>query len=251
MRKLDIKDKLIELNIPLDELRLGDFDRIGDLTARKLRSASDPNYSRFGAFFRPNYERGILIYSLILRGRLKSVLEIGFGRGYGALCAARAFHDAGIDGKVTSVDPMPAGCSQLTWRSYERQLFELFPWAAKHLDVVIGPSSQIIPTLQGPWDLVYIDGDHSYDGTKADWNSVDGRWNRHVLFDDYHLPTKADPGIECSRAIDEIPENEQRTKELIITDRRLFCDDRGLADDQIDYGQVLLTKNVTVTGGST
>ena len=242
MIRIDVKDKLRQLGVPIDCISLGDFDLIGDLTARKSRSPNDPNYKRCGAFFRPNYERGILIYHLITQGRLTSVLEIGFGRGFGALCAAKAFNDAGIDGTVVSVDPRPAGCDAVAWRSYERRLFELFPWAAKHITVKLGASAQIIPTLEGSWDLIYIDGDHSYEGTKADWLAVAERWNKHVLFDDYHMPSKSDPGIKCSVAIDEIPETNERSKELIITDRRLFCDDRKLEDDQVDYGQVLLTK---------
>ena len=31
-------------------------------------------------------------------------------------------------------------------------------------------------------------------------------------------------------------------KELIIMDRRIFFDDRRIPDDQIDYGQVLVSK---------
>jgi hypothetical protein len=239
MRRISIKDKLRALDVTVEGIRLGDFDLIGDVTARKARGQDDPNYTKFGAFFRPNYERGILIYHLIRAGMLKSVLEIGFGRGYGALCAARAFHDAGIPGRVTSVDPMPAGVNELFWQQYQRELFTVFPWASQYIDVKVGRSVDVVPSLTGPWDLVYIDGDHSYEGTRSDWNLIKDRWTQHVLFDDYHLPTKDDPGIQCSRAIDEI---DDPSKELVITDRRLFPDDRGLRDDQIDYGQVLLTR---------
>ena len=46
--------------------------------------------------------------------------------------------------------------------------------------------------------------------------------------------------IECSKVIDNITNYQ---KELIIMDRRIFFDDRGYTDDEIDYGQVLLTKD--------
>lgn len=239
MKRIDIKDKLRALDVTVSGIRLGDFDLIGDVTARKARSPDDPNYTKFGAFFRPNYERGVLIYHLIRAGALRSVLEIGFGRGYGALCAAKAFHDAGIAGRVISVDPMPAGVNEPVWQRYQRELFKLFPWASQYIDVRVGRSADVVPVLMGPWDLIYIDGDHSYEGTRSDWNLVKNMWTRHVLFDDYHLPTKDDPGIQCSRAIDEI---DDPSMELVITDRRMFPDDRGLRDDQIDYGQVLLTR---------
>lgn len=242
MRRIDIKDKLRELDVTVEGIVLGDFDLLGELTAKKARAPEDPNYARFGAFFRPNYERGILLYHLIRSSGAKDVLEIGFGRGYGALCAAKAFHDSGIDGRVTSVDPGPAGCrTNEEWRAFHQALFGTFSWASKFIDVKVGTSHDIVPDLPGTWDLVYIDGDHSYEGTRLDWELVKNRWNKHVLFDDYHLPSKNDPGIKCSRAIDEIvPDG--FTKELITMDRRIFHDDRGLADDQIDYGQVLLTK---------
>ena len=105
MRHIHIRDKLSELNINLEDLALGDFDYIGEFTAKKQREASHPYFKTHGCFFRPNYERGILIYSLIRKYNLTSMLEIGFGRGYGTMCAAKAFHDMGIEGKIVTIDP--------------------------------------------------------------------------------------------------------------------------------------------------
>lgn len=241
MRRIDIKQKLRELGVTVEGVCLGDFDLIGELTAKKSRAPDDPNYTRYGAFFRPNYERGILLYHLIRTSGARRVLEIGFGRGYGALCAAKAFHDSGVVGSVISVDPSPAGCQPHIVPELVKALRTTFPALADYVDIHVGTSQAIVPRLDGDWDLVYIDGDHSEEGTRADWELVRDRWNKHVLFDDYHLPTKDDPGIRCSAAIDAIvPDG--FTKELIVGDRRMFPDDRGLRDDQIDYGQVLLTK---------
>ena len=50
---------------------------------------------------------------------------------------------------------------------------------------------------------------------------------------------KVQKDIECSNLIDQI---EDESKELIIMDRRIFFDDRRIKDDDIDYGQVLVTK---------
>jgi len=53
------------------------------------------------------------------------------------------------------------------------------------------------------------------------------------------MPSKVQKDIECSKLINEI---EDESKELIIMDRRIFFDDRRLSDEEIDYGQVLLTR---------
>ena len=103
-----------------------------------------------------------------------------------------------------------------------------------------GTSRNILPSLsEQKFDFVYIDGDHSYEETKFDWENTKNLYNKCLLFDDYHLPSKNDPGIQCQKLIDEIVDS---SKELIIMDRRIFFDDRQIPDDEIDYGQVLLTK---------
>jgi hypothetical protein len=161
------------------------------------------------------------------------MLEIGFGRGYSTFCAARAFHDAGIAGKVVTIEPALD-------EKFVGALQQVFPqdWF-KYVQFAKGTSQQILPQIQESFDLVYIDGDHSYAGTKFDWDNTKDKWNKFLLFDDYHMPDKDDPGIQCSQLINEI---DDPTKELIIMDRRMFFDDRQFTDQQINYGQVLLTK---------
>ena len=233
MRTVRIDKKLEEMGVALDSIQMGDFDYIGEYTAKRDRKPGDPNYRKHGAYYRSNYERGLLIYYLIRQYNLTSMLEIGFGRGYGTFCAARAFHDAGIVGKVVTIDPVID-------EKFLGALQTVFPadWF-KYVQFARGTSQQALPTLNEKFDLIYIDGDHSYEGTKHDWEQTKDKWNKFLLFDDYHLPTKGDPGIQCSQLIDEI---DDPSKELIIMDRRMFFDDRRLTDDQIDYGQVLLSK---------
>lgn len=237
MKTINIKHKLESMGVSLDGIIMGDFDYIGEYTAKRNRTPDDPNYKKYGAFYRSNYERGILIYNLIRQYNVTSMLEIGFGRGYATFCAARAFHDAGIKGKITSIDPqMDEKYLQMLQQVFPREWFD-------YVTLVKGRSQDVIPKLEGNFDLVYIDGDHSYAATKSDWEMTKDRYNKALLFDDYHLPTKHDPGIQCSQLIDEI---DDPGKELIILDRRMFFDDRQVPDDQVDYGQVLLTKS-TVT----
>ena len=233
MKTINIKQKLEEMGVAIDSIQMGDFDYIGEFTAKRDRKAGDPNYKKAGAFYRSNYERGILIYYLIRQYNLTSFLEVGFGRGYATFCAARAFHDAGVAGKVVTVEP------QLD-EKFLNALQNVFPsdWF-KSIQFAKGTSQQVLPQLKENFDLVYIDGDHSYEGTKFDWEHTKDKWNRFLLFDDYHMPSKGDPGIQCSQLIDEVNDP---SKELIIMDRRMFFDDRRLSDEAIDYGQVLLSK---------
>ena len=240
MKKVNIKNKLEQMDIAVDSIVMGDFDYIGEFTAKRNRDKDDPNYKKYGSFYRSNYERGILIYFLIRHYNLSSMLEIGFGRGYSTFCAAKAFYDAGVEGKITTVDPALN-------EEYVKALCKVFPNELfSYISFMKGTSRDIIPTLNENFDLVYIDGDHSYAGTKLDWEMTKNKFNKFLLFDDYHLPSKNDAGIQCRDAIDEIKEDTEacKEKELIILDRRLFFDDRQFTDDQIDYGQVLLTKEI-------
>jgi len=234
MKKLHIKEKLKNIDIDLNDIVLGDFDAIGKFTAERNRDRNHLLYKTAGCFYRANYERGILVYSLIKKYKISSMLEIGFGRGYSTFCAAKAFQDFGIDGKITTIDPNFN-------ESFLNHLAQVFPksWF-DCITFMQGTSRNILPSLsEQKFDFVYIDGDHSYEETKFDWENTKNLYNKCLLFDDYHLPSKNDPGIQCQKLIDEIVDS---SKELIIMDRRIFFDDRQIPDDEIDYGQVLLTK---------
>lgn len=149
------------------------------------------------------------------------------------MCAAKAFHDGGIQGRIVTIDPNPD-------EKFLGALQQVFPqdWF-KMIHFIKAPSSEALPKIPETFDLIYVDGDHSYEGTKSDWENTKDKYEKFLLFDDYHLPSKNDPGIKCSQLIDEI---DDPSKELIIMDRRMFFDDRRFTDEQIDYGQVLLTK---------
>lgn len=229
-----IHEKLKEMGFEPDEIRLGDFDQIGEISAKKARSPDSELYRTAGCFFRPNYERGVLIYHLIKRFEIKSYFEIGWGRGYSALCAAKAMCDMGIDdGQVYTIDPA------LDDEMIKRLAMMLPKEWFDRINTLKARSQDVLPSLTDKYELVYIDGDHTFEGVKFDWEHMKDRYTKFLLFDDYHLPTNAGSDvIQCAKVIDEI---DDPSKELIIMDRRMFTDDRGFKDEEIDYGQVLLT----------
>jgi predicted O-methyltransferase YrrM len=232
LKIINIKEKLKEINFNIEDIHLGDFDLIGEYTAKKNRSRGSDLYKKAGCFFRPNYERGILIYSLIKKYDIKSFLEIGFGRGYSTFCAHHAFDDLKIDGTVTTIDV-----------NFNNELIQsifnnnIFPnnWLEK-TSFLKGKSTDILPTLQEKYDLILIDGDHSEEGVEFDWNHTKDKFNKFLIFDDYHIPPKNDPGIQVTPVVNRI---ENFNKEAIIMDRQIFVDDRKL--DNILDAQALIS----------
>jgi predicted O-methyltransferase YrrM len=231
MKKLLIKEKLNELGIEIEEINMGLFDNIGEYTAKKSRDPNSNLYKSAGCFFRPNYERGILMYYMTKQYNFKSILEVGFGRGYTTFCIAKALCDFKIDGKVTTIDPVFS-------QDFLTQIFKIFPkeWFEK-INFIQSTSEEFFKQHSGDFDLIYIDGDHRYDYVKKDWEYSKKIAKKYVIFDDYHLPTKTEKDIEVSKVVDNITNYK---KELIIMDRRLFLDDRSLKDNEIDYGQVIV-----------
>jgi predicted O-methyltransferase YrrM len=233
MKIVNIREKLSDLGRPVEDISLGDFDMIGHYTAYKTRNRNSELYRKHGCFFRANYERGILAYTLVRKFNINTFLEIGFGCGYTSLCVAKAMADAGIDGSITTVDP-----------NFDQNriniIQQVFPeeWLSK-ISFVNEKSQDFLAKNDKYFDYIYIDGDHRYEAVKTDWELSKDKFNKILVFDDYHLPTKIEKDIECSKLIDAIEDFE---KELIIMDRRIFADDRGWSDKQIDYGQVLIKR---------
>jgi predicted O-methyltransferase YrrM len=77
------------------------------------------------------------------------ILEIGTYTGYSALCLAEGLKE---DGKLVTIDVN---------EELERRVkgyFDASPWKDK-IDYRIGDAVDVIPTLNEPWDLVFIDAD--------------------------------------------------------------------------------------------
>lgn len=232
-----ITEKLAEIGCPLEALSLGEFDYIAEIAAKKMREPNSELWRTVGAFFKPNLERGLLIYSLITKYKLDSYLEVGFGRGYSALCAAKAFADLGNDGQVMVIEPNLDD-------KHMALLAQAFPaeWTSR-IQVARGLSSDVLPRMQDKYDLIYVDGDHTAPVVRGDWEGVKDLWTSFCLFDDWHMDTGTDPAIQVHEALADCDLPDDVKAELVIMDRRVFFDDRRWPDEKIRYGQLLLTRS--------
>ncbi len=204
---MDVKDKVIELGVELPAIE--SFWKIGDLTALR--------HEETHGFYRSNYERGLLLYSLVSKYRPRVILEYGTGRGYGALCMARALADNGIDGRVYTIDLRHYDEKQ-AWaidygygpRVEELSLSDIWPQHApvewldriqrlngRSVEVMKRWKSEGLPKVE----FAFIDGGHDYLGVKHDFYSMlnVAAQSFRILFDDY----VDKPGFGVCKLIDE------------------------------------------------
>ena len=164
-----------------------------------------------------NYERGILLYSLIAKYKPKNVLEIGTAEGYSTLCMAWAMTDYNINGKIFTIDPKPFDVPverNVTWEDNpkhdtvmlsRRELWNKFAnkeWIEK-IEVLTGFSGEVLQknTKLPKMDMGFIDGSHVYEAVVHDFYAFleVASESFHLLFDDY-VPNEND-GV--TKTIDE------------------------------------------------
>lgn len=236
---VNIKDKLVSLGINLEDLNLGDADYIIEHTGKKMRDRESDGWKKHGAFFRPNPERCIFIGEIIKKYKLESFFEVGFGRGAGSVSACKAFDELGGNGECMVVEPNVD-------ENHMQFLSKVFPesWLNR-IQMARGTSAQVLPQLTDEYDFVYVDGDHRKDAVKFDYEHLKDKCKYFMLFDDFRIndPQK---DIEVFEAFQELSIDDKWKVELIKMDRRIFVDDRRLSDDELTYGQLLLTNTKAV-----
>ena len=222
MRKVEVRDKVAELGAELPPVET--FWKVGDLTALRRDDR--------GHYYRSNYERGLLLYALVTTYRPRLVLEFGTGRGYGALCMARAMHEHDIDGQVVTIDavayheqqewPIDWGNGPLVEKLACSDVWpKMFPdgWL-KLIRCLNASSSDAMarwPSDLGSVDFVYIDGGHDHETVRHDFYSslVAVGATFRMLFDDY----SDNPKLGIQRLVDDEISSVFRP-ELIWADRR-------------------------------
>lgn len=153
-----------------------------------------------------------------------SILEIGSRFGYtlvdlahvaqpGARIVAVDLPGAGDWGNAESGPVLQENVEKLKREGYDAHLF-------------LGDSTETatIKTIDieyGPFDFVFIDGDHRYFGVKADWLNY-GRMGVRVAFHDIRQPGPAEnPKLEVWRLWQEIKATGATTEEFIAPDSKM------------------------------
>lgn len=119
-----------------------------------------------------------LLYGLARSLKPAVCVEIGSARGKSACHVGLALRENG-SGKLWAIDPhRPTDWNDAdsvdTFETIRRNLRSV--GLERWVEVVREDSSTVAAGWSRPIDLLFIDGDHSYDGVKADWNA----FARHV-----------------------------------------------------------------------
>ncbi|WP_203137954.1 O-methyltransferase [Microbacterium sp. JZ31] len=116
---------------------------------------------------------GKMLHLLTRISGARRVLEIGTLGGYSTTWLARALPD---DGRVVTIEAEPAN-AEVARANLERA------GIVERVEIRIGRGADVLPTLEGPFDLVFIDADKESNTTYLDWAARLGRPGTVVVLD--------------------------------------------------------------------
>jgi len=121
----------------------------------------------------------------------KSILEIGSRYGDTLVELARASDKA----KIVAIDKPNVYPWGEDSEQRLRQNIEKLEYEGYETHLFIGDSKEVTTveraTSLGPYDLVFIDGDHTYEGAKTDWLNF-GKLGKTVVFHDIVKPKEGE-----------------------------------------------------------
>jgi predicted O-methyltransferase YrrM len=120
------------------------------------------------------------------RGKLR-VVEIGVFEGVNTAVLARAIDPRG---ELFAIDPNFPGRLGVCWGELVARREVQRSGAAERVRFVTALSTQAATQLQGTFDCVFVDGDHSRPGVEADWRDWSPRVRSEglILMHDTHVP---------------------------------------------------------------
>ncbi len=148
------------------EALLGEITQIGNLTGLKSDGCR---------FYGANFERAILLETIIAERKPREILEIGTGRGFGSFSMVRAAKRHGVQTTVTTLDllgPKELQRWPIRWNGREEvaMLSRANVWESPELTEdrgeireVTGPTTRTMPLLDRDkrrFDFVFIDAGH-------------------------------------------------------------------------------------------
>lgn len=163
-------------------------------------------------------DSGWLLHGMVRAQKPEVCVEIGSAHGYSTCLIALAL-EQNLAGHLWAVDPhLPNDWSDSdaadTYRSLRGNLAAIGQ-AARRVHIVRKRTAEALPDLPPKVDFAFIDGDHSYEGAKFDWQALQPRmtpfgvvvfhdtlWDRFA--DDPHYRQWRRAGMGVPRLIEEI-----------------------------------------------
>ncbi|KAA9087337.1 O-methyltransferase [Microbacterium radiodurans] len=147
-----------------------------------------------------------LLQLLIRIGRVERVLEIGTLGGFSAIAMARALPDGG---RLVSIEAETLN-AEIARRSIARAGLD------DRVSVIVGRAADVLPTVDGPFDLIFIDADKESNTVYLDHAARLGRPGAIVVVDNV---------VRAGRVADPATEDEQvagvrRGLEMLARDPR-------------------------------
>lgn len=167
----------------------------------------------------------------------KRILEIGTGRGgslyfFSKLCGEKSL--------LISIDTTPTAIEYISLLT-RRKLQHIYPILADSHDLkTVGAIEKILG--DAPLDLLYIDGDHSYEGVKRDFELYRRFCNDNsiVCFHDINPDYRTSKGIQTDRDSGEVYKFWNEVK--LRYEHREFIESKG--QDGFGLGMIFYKKDV-------
>jgi len=132
-----------------------------------------------------------VLYSLIRKNKYKDILDIGTGNGFSILYFSKALKDEGLSGHIDTVD--------IVDKREERSLGQLFDRfdLEEYITFHVGDSAEVIEKMEKEYDFVLIDGSHTYEQTKRDFEAVISKVRKGgcVVFHDVYKTPEGVSGV--------------------------------------------------------